>query len=65
MRGVGCVRVLALGALDRDLHEPLPGLFSDGAPRTHFARKGHMGNILLWGAVSILFVGALLAILAF
>ena len=54
---------LVLGALDL-LPEPLPRFFSDCAPRTHLAWKVHMGNILLWAAVGILFVGAALAMLA-
>jgi hypothetical protein len=55
--------VLALGALDRDLPEPLPYIFSDGTPRIHLARKVHMGDILLWAAVGLLFVVAAIAIL--
>ena len=56
--------VLALGALYRDLPEPLPIFFSDGAPRTHPAWKVHMGDILLWAAVGLLFVAGALALLA-
>jgi len=42
----------------QDLPESLPILFSDGTPRTHLARKVHMGNILLWAGVGLLFVVA-------
>jgi hypothetical protein len=62
--GLGSCGVLALGALDPDLPEPLPRFFSDGAPRTHLVRRVHMGNILLWAVVGAVFVAAAVAILA-
>jgi hypothetical protein len=55
--------VLALGALDRHLPEPLPIFFSDSAPRSP-ALKVHMGDILLWAVVGFLFVVAALVIFA-
>jgi len=54
--------VLALGALDLSRSRD----FSAMARRAlTIARKVHMGDILLWAAVGILVVAAVLAILAF
>ncbi len=54
--------MLALGALNLNLPEPLP-IFSATGRRTYLTRKVHMRDILLWAAVGLLFVAGALAIL--
>jgi hypothetical protein len=55
--------VLALGALDGDIVEPLP-IFQRRRAARSIAWKVHMGDMLLWAAVGTLFVAGALALLA-
>jgi hypothetical protein len=55
--------VLALERSTLGSSEPLSIYFSDGAPRSPRAEV-HLGDILLWAAVGVVFLAGALALLA-